>query len=323
MKAMHKNMYTNLIIVLTLLGLLITPALAEEEGLSAEEEKAQLGEAMANPLSHLWLMFSQNDTIWYEGSILDRLNEHDKVQNSTIVMPVMPMQLTEQWKAIFRPVIPINSFDTVDNVGLSTDAVPSVTGVDFDRHTGLGDIVLWTAFSDHYKPPFVYGFGPTIMLPTATDDQLGTGKWSAGPMGLAMSITDKWIIGGVAQHWWSMGGDDNIGVDTSLGRVQVDRPDVNLTDFQYIIRYRVDAATNIGCAPNIRYNWETEQLTLPIGIGADTLIKIGKLPVKIGAEFYYFLESDDDFGQEWQIRLLFVPVLPSPGWSKTPLFGRF
>ena len=90
-----------------------------------------------------------------------------------------------------------------------------------------------------------------------------------------------------------------------------------------LVIYRVDAATNIGCAPNIRYNWETDQLTLPIGIGADTLIKIGKLPVKIGAEFYYFLESDDDFGQEWQLRLLFVPVLPSPGWSKTPLFGRF
>jgi hypothetical protein len=32
------------------------------------------------------------------------------------------------------------------------------------------------------KPPNVYGFGPTFMLPTATDDGLGTGKWSAGPL---------------------------------------------------------------------------------------------------------------------------------------------
>ena len=161
------------------------------------------------------------------------------------------------------------------------------------------------------------------MLPTATDEQLGTGKYSAGPMALAMHISEKWILGGVAQHWWSMGGDDSINVNTSGGTVKTDRPDVNLTDFQYIIRYRVDAATNIGCAPNIRYNHETNELALPVGIGADTLVKFGKLPVKVGCEFYYYLERDEAFGPEWMFRFLFVPVLPSPGWAKVPLLGRF
>lgn len=52
----------------------------------------------------------------------------------------------------------------------------------------------------------------------------------------------------------------------------------------------------------------------------DTLIKIGKLPVKIGAEAYYYIEQDDDLGPEWQVRLLFFPVLPAPSWSRTPLF---
>lgn len=139
-------------------------------------------------------------------------------------------------------------------------------------------------------------------------------------MALAMSITDKWIIGGVAQHWWSFAGDDDISVNTSLGQVKVDRPDVNLTDFQYIIRYRYSDVTNIGVAPNIQYNWETDELSLPVGMGIDTLIKIGKLPVKIGAEVYYYVKQDDDFGPEWQLRLLFVPVLPAPKWSRTPLF---
>ena len=32
----------------------------------------------------------------------------------------MSIQLTEDWKTIFRPVIPINSFETVDNVDIST-----------------------------------------------------------------------------------------------------------------------------------------------------------------------------------------------------------
>ena len=39
-----------------------------------------------------------------------------------------------------------------------------------------------------------------------------------------------------------------------------------------IIRYRYSDVTNIGAAPNIQYNWETDELSLPVGIGFDTLI---------------------------------------------------
>jgi hypothetical protein len=73
-------------------------------------------------------------------------------------------------------------------------------------------------------------------------------------------------------------------------------------------------------APNIRYNWVTEELSLPIGIGFDTLIKIGRLPAKIGAELHYYVAQDDKFGPKWLLRILFVPVLPSPSWSRSPIF---
>jgi hypothetical protein len=275
---------------------------------------------MANPLSYLWLMFNQNDTVWYDGDVADALGEDAKVQNTFLINPVIPMQLTEKWKLVLRPVIPINSFETVDNVNITTDTPGRVSGVDFKRKTGIGDVVLWAAFSKQYTPPYIFGFGPTIMLNTASDDSLGTGKNSAGPMALAFKITKKWILGGVAQHWWSFSGDDDIKVQTSAGVVRVDRPDVNLTDFQPVIRYRLSAKTNIGMAPNWRYNHETNQLSLPIGGGFDTLVQFGKLPVKIGLEAYYYVEKDDDFGPDWQLRLLFIPVLPSPDWSRRPLF---
>jgi hypothetical protein len=293
---------------------------ASGDGLSAEEMD-QLGEAMANPLSYLWLLFTQNDTIWYDGEIAKRLGEDAKAQNTFMLNPVLSLQLTENWKAIIRPVIPINSFETVGGVDVSTTTPGQVTGVNFERETGLGDIVLWTALSNQYKPPYVWGFGPTVMLNTATHNQLGTGKFSAGPMGLAFSITKKWIIGTVAQHWWSFAGEKDFEVNTNVGPVRVDRPDVNLTDIQPVIRYRLSALTNIGMAPNWRYNWETEQLSLPIGFGGDTLIKLGPLPVKIGLEAYYYVERDNDFGPRWQIRFLFIPVIPSPDWSRNPIFN--
>jgi hypothetical protein len=291
-----------------------------DEVAAAAAEQAAIAEALNNPLSSLWIMFIQNDTYWYKGDLADRLGKGSLVQNVTLLQPVMPFQLTENWKLIFRPVIPINSFETVDNLDISTGTVPDFTGTDFDRETGLGDIVLWTALSNNYKPPFVWGFGPTIMLPTATDDKLGTGKYSAGPMAIAMNISDNWIFGGIAQHWWSFAGEDSNKYDTPLGKVRVDRPDVNLTDFQYTVRYRYSPLTNIGAAPNVQYNWETDELSLPLGIGFDTMGKIGPLPVKYGAELHYYVEQDDDLGPEWLLRVYFTPVLPSPGWAKKALF---
>ncbi|MDX2419037.1 MAG: hypothetical protein QNK19_16385, partial [Xanthomonadales bacterium] len=139
---------------------------------AAVAEQAAVAEALNNPLSSLWIMFIQNDTTWYKGDLVDGLGKSNLVQNTTLIQPVMPFQLTENWKAIFRPVIPINSFETVDNLDITTGTVPDSTGTDFDRETGLGDIVLWAALSNSYKPPFVWGFGPTVMLPTATDDRL-------------------------------------------------------------------------------------------------------------------------------------------------------
>ena len=304
--------------VFLMIGLLpCVPTMADsdkQESTSGRQEptEEEIAEAINNPLSYLYLLWVQNDTMWYSGDVLDDLDEDDKVMNMTLIQPIMPFQLTEDWKVILRPIIPINSFDTVSGVDvIESEQEAPIVDVDFDRETGLGDVILWTAFSNQYKPPNVFGFGPTVMMDTASDDALGTGKWSAGPMALAFHIGDEWIYGIVAQHWWSFAGDD-------------DRDDVNLTDLQYVLRYRLTPTTNIGFGPNIRINWEEDsnnRWSIPVGLGGDTLIKLGPLPVKVGLEAYYYVEKPDDFGPEWQVRLIFVPVIPSPKWSQIPLFN--
>ena len=62
--------------------------------------------------------------------------------------------------------------------------------------------------------------------------------------------------------------------------------------------------------------------TLATDLASDTLVKLGKVPAKVGAEIYYYVEQDDDFGPEWQLRLIFSPVLPAPGFSRQPWFGK-
>jgi hypothetical protein len=269
-----------------------------------QDDMATLAEKMNNPLSDLWLLFMQNDVVWYDGNITDV----DRVANVTLLQPVLSMALTEKWRMIFRPVIPIVSFP-FSGFNVETGPYEPIAKPNFGRQFGLSDMVLWTAFSNKFTPPFVFGFGPTLMVPTATYRTLGTGKFSMGPMALAFFLSRKWILGVVAQHWWSVAGDDK-------------RADVSLTDIQYMVRYRITPATNIGCGPNIRINWladAKDRVAFPIGIGGDTLIKLGRLPVRVGAEFHWYPVRPETAGPKYNLRVLFVPVVPAPEWSKKPL----
>ena len=280
---------------------------------------AQINEMINNPLGELWMLFLQNDTTWYDGDALDFLGEDKKIFNTTIFQPVMPFQLTQNWKWIFRPVIPLHYWEAPSISQGTPTHYPGgdlPVDVDFDGKFNLGDIVLWNAFATNEmaKPPNIFGFGTTTMLNTATDEVFGTGKWSAGPMALAFHIGPPggWILGTVVQHWWDFAGGGN-------------RSDVNLTNIQYVAFYRLTDSTNIGFgSPNITADWDADsenRWKIPVGIGFNTTSKIGKLPVKWGLELHYYVEKPDNFGPEWNLRLVFSPVIPKPAFSKRPLLG--
>jgi hypothetical protein len=148
------------------------------------------------------------------------------------------------------------------------------------------------------------------MFPTGTYRTLTTGKFSMGPMVAAFHMGKKWIIGTVVQQWWSVAVDPH-------------RSQVNLTDIQYVVRFRLTPTTNIGCAPNIRINWVADgqdRVTFPIGFGGDTLIWLGPLPVRVGAEFQYYPVTPEVAGPQYNLRLNITPIIPAPAWAKRPLF---
>ena len=177
------------------------------------------------------------------------------------------------------------------------------------RETGLGDTILMQLLSPAKggDPEKVWGVGWSHIFPTATDHTLGGEKWAVGPAATYFHLGEKWVIGGVLQHWWDYAGDG-------------DRANVNLTDFQYVLRYKLSPLTQIGTGPNIQYNWDTDELSFPIGIGADTTTKVGNTIVRHGFDIEYYIQQDDEFGPEWNIRYFFIPVLKAPDWATKPLF---
>ena len=72
---------------------------------------------------------------------------------------------------------------------------------------------------------------------------------------------------------------------------------VNLLNMQYFAFYSPNPKLSIGMSPNITVNWNApdgEKLTLPIGIGLNKTLFLGKLPVRLGAEYHYNIVHPDD-----------------------------
>lgn len=93
-------------------------------------------------------------------------------------------------------------------------------------------------------------------------------------------------------------------------------------NFQYFYMYSLDETTSIGAAPNIIVNWEQDsdnKLTLPIGLGINKTVQMGKVPVRFGVELYYSVIQPDDIpGVDWQLRFYAIPAAPSAlfGWMQ-------
>ena len=73
-----------------------------------------LAKKTANPLSDLWLLWSQNDTSFLQGDLLPE----DKILNSYKFQPIMPVPLFGgSWNFLIRPIIQVQSVPLDSDAG--------------------------------------------------------------------------------------------------------------------------------------------------------------------------------------------------------------
>jgi hypothetical protein len=265
-----------------------------------------------NPVGGLWMMWLQNDMKLLEGPAGGK-----RIFNTTVFQPVLPIQLTEEWRVINRPIFTFNAFEVPDlfqfRPGGNQDPVFPPTDP-FSTQAGLGDTMLiqWLSNSPADSKT-VTGYGWNWMFPTATNqEELGTGRTSVGPSVVAMYLGDKVITGGIMQQYFSI---DNRG----------SRDRVSLMDLQYIFRYRLNPTFSVGFSPNIQWDQVTEKVTVPVGLGFDVLTMTKKkTPIRWGAELQYFASHESGnrpFDPEWNFRLYVSPIIKAPEWATRGLFG--
>ena len=173
-------------------------------------------------------------------------------------------------------------------------------------------LIQWLSNSPS-SSKMVTGIGWNWMFPAASQQSLGTGRTSLGPSVVAMYLGDKVITGAIMQQYFSI--DD-----------REHRTRVSMMDVQYVFRYRLNPTFGIGFAPNMQWDQVTGKVTMPIGIGFDSMIMTNsKMPMRWGAELQYFAShtggANRAFDPEWNFRLYVSPIIKAPQWATRGLFG--
>jgi hypothetical protein len=268
------------IFVAIILSLLAIPQMGD----AAEEGGGDLRTAVQNPISSL-ISLPFRFTFDYGAD-----NGDATILN---IQPVVPVNLGD-WNLVNRAIIPVATVD---------GAIPGPNNPNPGQGgsaSGLGDINYSAYFSPVKYDKLIWGLGPSINMPTASEDQLGSGKWSGGITGIALTTTPVWgSVGVLGRQLWSFAGES-------------DRSDVSQLLIEPFVNYNLANGWFLLTDMVLTANWETDsknRWTIPVGGGAGRVFKIGDQAINSRLEAYYNAERPDG-APEYSINFTFQFLFP-------------
>lgn len=244
----------------------------EKEAASAEE----LAKKLANPAAALISVPLQNNFDFNIGPL-------EGFRYTLNLQPVIPFSISEKWNVISRAIVPVISQS-------------DVTGPD-NSETGLGDTALSFYFSPKQaKNGIVWGVGPILVIPTATDDILGFDKWGAGPNALIVKIQGPLTYGGLVNHTWSYAGN---GLN-----------DINATFIQPFFTYSTKMGSSFTVASENTQSWDNDIFGGFVGVYAAQILKLGPQLVQFaaGPKLYY---GNNPMNPDWGVRANITLLFPN------------
>lgn len=264
---MQRKVSHAVLVAVALSAVISNPVCAQQK---AEDVKA-LQKDVQNPLAHLINIQFPNDTNFPIGDFRRTLNVFN-------IQPVIPLRISENWNLITRSVLPVVSLPDITRPNGGTK--------------GLSDLNPTLFLSPEYSGKVIWGIGPDFILPTATKEELGAGKWSVGPSVAVIVQPEKWTMGVLVSNVWSFAGKRN-------------RSRVNSLSLEYLISRDFKKGWYFTSAPTITADWElslTERWNVPVGPGIGRVFKIGGQSVSAAVSAYYNLIHPEHLPYpKWQI----------------------
>ena len=205
---------------------------------------------------------------------IGKLTETDTYANQFWLRYAQPFSIGES-KWLMRASLPVMTN-------------PQLPGT--EHETGLGDFNVFAAYLiDVGNPAISFGVGPLINAPTATDDALGSGKWSAGLANVLFVGTNPKFFYGYLLTWQaSFAGDD-------------DRADVNLGAFQPLLIGQLGGGTYWRSTGIMNYDFENSAYNVPLGLGLGQVFKSGTTIYNLFVEPQWSVASKGTGWPQWQV----------------------
>jgi hypothetical protein len=247
------------------LALGLAPAIA-----GADDDRTRLARELANPLATLISMPLQ----WNHDTGIGPADAGRSVLN---LQPVVPLSLGGRWRLISRTVLPL------------VDQEAPAAGIGGAR--GPGDLTESLFLTPELPTAggWRLGAGPVVQLPTGSEEALSTGHWSAGPTAIALRQVGPWSYGALANHLWSIAGDER-------------RADVSSTFFQPFVSYVTPTHTTFALNAETSYDWSASTASVPLHLTVSQLLKVGPAPVSLFVGARYWAESPDRGPDGWGLR---------------------
>jgi len=245
--------------------------------LACAQESSDIAKQAQNPIANLISVPLENDFNPHTG-----VNKEDSYVFE--MKPVVPFRLSNDWNLITRTIIPVIQVP---------DLAHGVHGTG-----GLGDVQESLFLSPTKVGPVIWGAGPVISFPTATENTLGTKKLSLGPTVVVLRSQGHWLFGSLAQNLFSVAGPSG-------------RPDVNQMLLQPFVNYNLPHKWYLTSSPIITANWElrsSERWVVPVGGGVGRIVHLGKQPVNVYTQVFRNVQRPDgtsSWSARFQMQFLF------------------
>jgi len=256
-------------------------AAAPESG-ATKPSADEIAASLANPNTPL---ASLNMKFQYRQFKGDLPGADDQTGSSFIFQPTLPFPLDDRAKILFRPAIPIQFEQPVFDS----------TNSNFGSESGIGDIGYDLAYAPMSEAGNIVAYGIVGSIPTATEEALGSDRWTLGPEFLIGKATQKYVLGALLTHQWDVAGSGDA--------------DISLSSVNLFYVFLPAGGWNIGTAPIMTYNHVSDEATVPINLNAGRTVILAGRPWKLGVELNYYVDAPDTFAQQWFIGFNISPVV--------------